>query len=234
MKIQINKKNINVLLIFIFLLISATLVLLYENNNLTQQIEERDILIEDIRKQQIKNSNRVDTLIREIEREISFTNGNQIISANELLDIYNERTNELKTLKDSLAYYKAYYSMVQEKYNHRFTVDSTKYSLSNIGLSRDSIESKYNKVYQKMLSSEKERSMLALQKKMYQYGSTKYNIEYTDIKYEYTKDGIANQISYTVNAPKLDSALLLLPHYRKQLKFNPNDSTWTINIKRFF
>lgn len=234
MKIQVSKKNVSILLILTFLLVIVSLVLLYENNNLTQQIKDRDTLIEDIKKQQTENSNKVDTLIREIEKEINFTYGDRIISADELINIYNQRADDLKKLNDSLSYYRMYYKMVQKQYNHKFSVDSTMYSLSNIGLSKDSIEAKYNIINQKLLALEKENALLELQMKMYKSGSTKYNINYIDVKYKYTKDSLASQIFYTVKAPQVDSALLLLPYYRKQLKFNPKDSTWTVNIKRFF
>lgn len=40
---------------------------------------------------------------------------------------------------------------------------------------------------------------------------------------------IENKYSYRIEAPKVDSALLLLELYRDKIKYNPKDNTWSVS-----
>lgn len=236
---QVSKLSRLVSLMVIVVAIVATILLGLEYiatkeyvQNLKEQIESRDTLIS---KLQMVEHNKSDTVKTFIEQ--TFVRDNKTITSGELIRYVNE-------LNDSLRYYRVYYNYNQKLFNHKYSVekedDGTFYSFKSNAVEKESVESliestkkEIENVAQEQLNKIiEENTELDLKLKMYKAGSEKYNIDY--LNPVITKDSLKSTISYKISAPKLDSALMLLPHYRKQLKYNEKDGTWSIGIKRFF
>lgn len=237
------KLNKNTILTYITIFISAIgLVLGYDSYRTKSQLNERDNLIAEMKEENSERSQKIDTLVRTITNGISFSKNGKTLDSDELISYIKNLekaqstfANEIQTLEDSLQYYKAYYELSQRQSKSSFSVkkDNTKvsYSLQTQSIPVDSANAiinftidEKNKVINSLY---KEIAELKLKLSMHEKAVKKYGIEFNNIKRN------EDEVSYIIEAPRVDSALLLLPYYRKNLKYNAKKGHWEIDIKKW-
>lgn len=238
------KINKDTLLIYLAILLAViSLVMVYDSYRTKSQLKERDILIEEMKLDHSARSQRIDTLVRTITNDISISQGGRKLNSDELISYISnlEKTqnvlaNEINTLNDSLQYYKVYFDLSQKHNKSSFSVkkdnSQVNYTLRSNSINIDSAKAIVNNTIDennKIINSlYDEISELKLKLNMYEKAIKKYGIEFNNVKRE--KD----EISYIIQAPQVDSALMLLPIYRKELKYDAKKKQWSIGIKKWF
>lgn len=220
--------------VFIIAFICTLIYFLYELEN---QVSERDAMIENLQKENKDLVHKTNNLIV----------GGKIITMDELVKYTNKINRQLDSVEIALEYYKTHYDMTQDLYQNDFYKkqknDSiTLYTLSpkvprvevynELKKELDSLRianSHNNWALKKyginlhigdgtISATAPEIDSLKRKQQMYDYAVKAY-----DIKIIESKDGK----TFSVKAPKIDSALILLPYYRDMIK-KESDSTWTI------
>ncbi len=218
------KRNIKATLIIVGVL--GLLSLLYTDykyiTKLEQQITERDQLIDklaisdalvkeyfDIKKDTLTNE-LIYTLKASKQEPVeiiyrnqaeTFMSGEQVITSSELVEKYN-------SLIDDLRRYDEEHTKLIDAYNN-LAKDYSK-------LVRD--YNKLVKAYNNESESKALKAALDMIKKEY------------DISYEIQKDS-AKYIVTLIPSHKIDSALILLPHFRDNLRFDEESNAWIITQK---
>lgn len=199
--------------------------------DLEKQIASRDSLINTIQKARIE---------KEPSDSISSGVIRNDVSTDDLIRYTNKLIAEMNHLNDSLSYYRAYYNLSRKTSKPDFTVEKVgnvrKYTYqpksvdidSLKGIIRSGVEESSKELITKLNESYKVNADLHTQLNMYKRAIDKYGIIFSNVKSE------GNTISYIIEAPQVDSALMLFPHYRKELKYDSKKKQWTIGIKRFF
>lgn len=198
---------------------------------LEHQIANRDSLIKEIQTSNL-TSKPLDSILHNAPRNN--------ISTDDLIRYTNDLVKRNNIIEDSLEFYRTYYNLSKRSTNPNFSVknegNSRTYSYQSRSLDIDTVNSilksgleKSSREWSSKLNEEYKRSTeLENKLNMYKKAIDKYGIQFNNIK----KEG--NTISYDIEAPQVDSALLLLPFYRKELKYDSKKRQWTIGIKRFF
>lgn len=238
-----KKNKVTILSIIVVIVSSLTIIGTHSIKfvrELENQINDRDILIKQLQ-QKDSTIQKADSLQSGISMPATqFTHNGKPITPDELVRYVNKLTGEISSLNDSLEYYQTYYKLSQKNIKSDFSVkdSGTKrtYSYKSSSLDIDTVNSilksgleKSSLEWSTKLKEEYKRNT-ELQNKlnMYERAINRYGIQFNNIK----KEG--NTISYEIEAPQVDSALLLLPFYRKELKYDKKKKQWTIGIKRFF
>lgn len=231
-----SKSQIIVVLITIFFMafVAMLIYFLYELEN---QVSERNVIIENLQKENEELINKTNNLSIK----------GKTITVDELVKYTNSLNREIDSIKTELEYYKVYYDMSQDMYHNNFSkrqknattytytldpkvpglneynamakeYDSLKvvnshntWALKQYGINLQKKED-YIKANAPVIDSLRRRQQML-----------EFAIKTYGIKINESKDGK----SYSVKAPKIDSALMLLPHYRDMLE-RKNDSVWTI------
>lgn len=227
-KQKISKVTSGLLLMII--LISLAVSVFY-NIKLQEQIDKRDIIIENLTQR--------DSILNQIF-EIKYDSIEQIISysyrtRDGKVMKYNEISNELdKSQKDYSAILNKHNALIQD---NKQTIEDYNQLLNDFSSLNDNY-----------VSSLKEYNELVLKYNRNVETTKKYLLEYNNtldslssfkaivdlihsnyyIDYKIFKDGKYNKIS--IKSEKLDSALVLLPYFRDRLK--KEKDTWIINTKK--
>lgn len=199
--------------------------------DLEKQVASRDSLINTIQKARIE---------KEPSDSISSNVIRNDVSTDDLIRYTNKLITEMNNINDSLSYYRAYYNLSRRNSKSDFTVERVgnvkKYTYQSKsvdidslqGIIRSGLETSSKELIAKLNEAYKENTDLQNQLNMYKRAINKYGIIFSNVKSE------ENTISYIIEAPQVDSALILLPYYRKELKYDNKKKQWTIGIKRFF
>lgn len=155
-----------------------------------------------------------------------FKLGDVNITSAELIRYVNDLNKELRGLEDSLSHYKLYYKMSTSVHNDEYTIVENEKGkkiaqLRSIELDTNTVNATINKRNKYLLDQE-------LNARIYKETLDKYGIIVNIF------DGGNNTVGYSAVAPKLDSALILLEMYRKDLKYNVKKGVWEVKVKRFF
>ena len=220
----IKSNSIKSVLILLLLISLASSI--YNIHKLDNQLIEKDAQISEIKKMKSERSLKIDTLVQEIQNEISFTRDGKKISADEIVVYTNELNKEIESLKDSLDYYKTYFTMSLKNNSATYTVkrekNQIKYSLTTKSINTDTVNNLLENTKKIITMLENEKNDISLRLKMYQKAIDKYGIEFKDVV------ETQNSISYYIVAPKVDSALLIFPVYKNKLKYNTKKNLWEI------
>ncbi len=207
------KINRNAILQYITVFCAAiTIFMAYNSYKTESYIKERDTLIEEMKQNNTERSQRIDTLVRTIAGDITYKQGDKIMTSNELVLYVNSLDREIISLKDSLSYYKAYYNMSQKQYNNDFKVEEVapnKLRYVFVGKVPDSTQ--YALIKNDLLTALDENAKMKA-------ALDKYNIIIKESKGDYI----------TTDAPHIDSALALLPFYRDKIKLSKDGKKWII------
>lgn len=226
---EANKRDKFVHIIYIVViitLISINLSLWSVTAELDREAAVCDSIINSYSKFEIKKEKIIirDTLFRTAEITSSFSVNGMKISSDDLIKYVNNLSSQNKNLSDSLEFYKVFYHAAKNAHsNDKFKVvydknnNTKKYSYHSTRIDSASIDNLYSK-YDDAIS----------ELKIYKSVLESYKINVSDIKY------MGNEIKYKVDAKQIDSALMLLPYYRKELKFDSKKNRWEIKIKKFF
>lgn len=198
-------------IIILVIAISSTIssVFLYQDNTrLKQDIEKREILLTSALNQDSTWREKQDSIIKTVE-ETFFYAGNKKMNGDEFIRYVNNLIEKYEKALDSLQHYKQYYIMTKDvfKPNFRAEIDSSanmiKYSIKcDVSNIVDNEEIKKFATDSKILKSVLEC----------------YNIVVKDLGNGYV----------TFESPQIDSALILLPYHRKELKYIPEKKCWVI------
>mgnify|MGYP003610022116 CR=1 FL=1 len=220
----IKSNSIKSVLILLLLISLASSI--YNIHKLDNQLIEKDAQISEIKKMKSERSLKIDTLVQEIQNEISFTRDGKKISADEIVVYTNELNKEIESLKDSLDYYKTYFKKKKKNNSATYTVkrekNQIKYSLTTKSINTDTVNNLLENTKKIITKLENEKNDISLRLKMYQKAIDKYGIEFKDVV------ETQNSISYYIVAPKVDSALLIFPVYKNKLKYNTKKNLWEI------
>lgn len=208
------KKVSSIYIITISLLTIILLVLLVvlykDNTHLKYEIERRDNLLTSALNKDSIWLNKQDSIIQFVEKNIFFYAGNKEMAGDEFIRYVNDLYYKNQTLQDSLDYYKQYYKMTQSAFKPHFTakLDSASrrivYTLGYTELDTTSLSNQYIKDC--LRDSERLKVLL----------------NHYSIKIKELKEG------YIFEAPKIDSALILLPYYRDRLEYIPDKKCWVV------
>lgn len=225
MKVEINRKDIyNAMILFIAISLAfGVMEGIDYTHSLKTELENRDQLIESLNKR--------DSLLRQSLSYVdSIKYGHSNINISELVKYANSKTDEvselhkrINVLNDSVNYYKIYFNFSQSKYNHKYTVSNNgrgkTYSLDFNAVKRDECNKYINKYNEKVAEINK------LSKELY---SCKRALSWYGISSNENNSSKKNPFFSPFNAPKLDSALILLEGYRDKLKYDKVKNTWKI------
>lgn len=226
MKSRIEYRKIfgGVSIILIISLLSSLIVLFDYSDSLKIELVNRDALIEVL--------NKKDSILQEsIKLVDTIRSGSSEVNISELVKYANSLSDEnlqlykkLNLQSDSVRYYKIYYELSQQNFNHKYVVTSNanggrNYSFEPNAVKRNTLEecqAKYNK-------SERESAKLKNQISEYQQALKWYGIQ---LNRKNENECIVFPSPYY--APKIDSAFILLEVYRDKLKYNKNKKMWEV------
>jgi hypothetical protein len=184
----------------------------YNSYKTESRINERDILIEEMKQNNTERSQRIDTLVRTIAGDITYKQGDKTMTSHELVLYVNNLDREIMSLKDSLSYYKAYYNMSQKQYNNEFKVEEVSPNrLRYVFVGKVPDSTQYASLNKELLEALNENAKMKV-------ALNKYNITIKESKDDYI----------ITDAPQIDSALALLPFYRDKIKLSKDGKKWII------
>lgn len=238
-----NKKKIsNIISVLLLMLLTSTSIAFlftYSNvDSLKEEIKNRDLIIESLNKNDSINNSILDTTN-------SITNRTNVVSSGNLVKYANEMSNtidslyddiiylqkKINNLNDSLRYYKIYYDFSQSKFNHKYIVVKNASGGRNYSFEPNAVsKEEYKKCLDEVNNLRTEISNLNNSLNAYKIACKKYDIE---VKTSNVQKKDHYFISYDISAPKIDSALMLLPVYRNKLKFDTKNNEWSVGGKMF-
>lgn len=209
------KRNNIVFGIFILLvgILAYIIVSLYsDNKHLTNEVNRRDALLVSALNQDSIWIHKQDSIIKNVERETVFYMGNKQMSGEEFLTHMNALLSRYYELEDSLQYYKQYYSMVQSRLHTDFGYEE----------SLDTINQKKRYLYHVSYDS-----IVPIPRKEVEDWEYKISIlNHLVKKYQFRIDKHPN--FFVVHAEAIDSAMMLLPYFRDNIKYSQKDKCWII------
>ena len=214
---------ISVLLSLVCVILSAYLY--RYNARLDEQIKNRDELISGMRQKQ-------DSIYKDttVFKTSSITFDNKEITTEELIRYANNLHREISELKDSIQYYETYYELSMRTNHAKFDVSvdggkvryiytSKKHvDVDSVNILLDKRTKMANEHIYKYNKLVDEHNKLRENFDRYEKAINKYGIKFQDI----------DSTSYYIVAPRVDSALILFPYYRKKLKYDANKNMWEI------
>lgn len=239
-----NKKNLNKIfdVLFLTIVVCMSIAFIYTYSyldSLKEEIDKRDIIIENLNKKDSINHSIIENAIPVTSKANEFSSGDIVKYANEMSNTIDtlytmliDKQNQLNNLNDSLRYYKIYYDYSQSKYNHKYLAIKNSSGGRNYSFSANAvILSEYKKCQDEINNLRKEIFDVQNSQRMYKNACEKY-----DIKIKTTTNNMNgySYISYDIFSPKLDSALMLLPVYGNKLKFDSKNNEWSVGGKMFF
>lgn len=160
------------------------------NNHLRRQVIERDVFIESLTQ---SDTSKTPTILT---RDHIFKAGEKEMNSEEFVAYVNTLLRETNEMLDSLAYYRSYYQMTRKHFGAEFIKDP-----------EDSTGTRYIYSFERFkdLSGDQLRAMASESRK------------YRAIMQKYQIDVEEHEDFCVVTSPQIDSALALLPFFRKNI-----------------
>lgn len=233
-KNKIKERIGKVTSLFILLLVLISLgVSLYYNQTLQEQVNERDILIKDLTQK--------DSILNQI-MDIKYDSVTKTTS-------YSYRVRDGKVLKysslaDELDKSKNDYDQISEKHSKIINennqnindYNSLLNSFNSLNKDHQELQARFNSLVDKFNIKIADKNKLiddlnVLADSLSSYKSVVRLIQSNyQINYSIIRNGRSKDIS--INADKLDSALVLLPYFRDRLKLDNAGKVWTVITRK--
>ena len=160
------------------------------NNHLRKQVNERDDFIESLTQ---SDTSKTPTILT---RDLVFKVGEKEMDSEEFVAYVNALLRETNEMLDSLSYYRSYYQMTKKYFGAELIPDP-----------RDSTGSRYIYTYEHYKNlTDDQLKVMASESGRYRAIMKKYQINVEE-----------HEDYYLVTSPQIDSALALLPFFRKNI-----------------
>lgn len=222
-KERIGKITTFLILLLIFISLGVSL---YYNQTLQEQVNERDVLIKDLTQKDSILNQIMDTKYDSVTKTTSFS---YRVKDGKVLK-YNSIANELyKTIKD--------YDQIYKKHNKIIIKNNQNVMDYNL-LNKDYVELqvRFNSLVDEFNGKIADKNKLTDENNLLRDSLASYNSVIRliqsnyHVNYNISRNGKKKNIS--VNADKLDSALVLLPYFRDRLKLDKEGKVWTIKTSK--